>query len=49
MKEGDKNCLVARSMCYLALGDADKALVDAEATLEDDKNYIKVLTECFSS
>ena len=44
-REGDKNCLVARSQCYLQLGDAEKALKDAEETLVDDKNYIKVRTK----
>ena len=33
---------MARSQCYLQLGDAEKALKDAEETLVDDKNYIKV-------
>ncbi|XP_063954060.1 outer dynein arm-docking complex subunit 4-like isoform X4 [Lytechinus pictus] len=39
----DKNCLVARSKCYLQLGDSKQALKDAEAALSDDKNYIKGL------
>ena len=42
LKPGDKNCLVARSQCFLQLGDADKALLDANETLEEDPNFIKV-------
>ena len=42
MRPGDKNCLVARSQCYLELGNADAALADAESTLSDDKNFIQV-------
>ena len=38
----DKNCLVARSRCHLALGDTRKALTDAEASLSDDKTFHKV-------
>ncbi|KAH3699672.1 outer dynein arm-docking complex subunit 4-like isoform X2 [Dreissena polymorpha] len=37
----EKNCLVARSKCYLQLGDMQSALNDAEASLEDDKNFHK--------
>ena len=42
MRPEDKNCLVARSRCNLQLGDAEAALADAEKTLEDDKNFIRV-------
>ncbi|XP_060563429.1 outer dynein arm-docking complex subunit 4-like isoform X2 [Ruditapes philippinarum] len=38
---GEKNCLVARSKCHLQLGDMLSALSDAEASLEDDKDYHK--------
>ncbi|XP_045209330.1 outer dynein arm-docking complex subunit 4-like isoform X2 [Mercenaria mercenaria] len=38
---GEKNCLVARSKCHLQLGDMISALNDAEASLEEDKNYHK--------
>ena len=38
----NRNCLVARSYCYLQLGDPDKALEDALKTLSDDPLYIKV-------
>ncbi|XP_077997219.1 outer dynein arm-docking complex subunit 4-like isoform X2 [Glandiceps talaboti] len=39
----DKGCLVARSKCYLQLGDSQAALRDAEAALSEDKEYIKGL------
>ncbi|XP_011670214.1 tetratricopeptide repeat protein 25 isoform X1 [Strongylocentrotus purpuratus] len=39
----DKNCLVARSKCYLQLGDSKQALKDSEASLSDDEKYIKGL------
>ncbi|XP_066919955.1 outer dynein arm-docking complex subunit 4-like [Clytia hemisphaerica] len=35
----DKNCLVARSKCYLKLGDPQKALQDAEEALKEDKEF----------
>ncbi|WAR06265.1 TTC25-like protein [Mya arenaria] len=38
---GEKNCLVARSKCYLQLGDMQSALNDAEASLQEDKDYHK--------
>lgn len=38
MKTGDKTCLVVRSKCYLMLGNAEKALADAEAALEQDED-----------
>jgi len=37
-----KNCLVARSKCYLKLGDPQKALQDAEAALAEDKELNRV-------
>ncbi|TRY59838.1 hypothetical protein DNTS_035260 [Danionella cerebrum] len=43
LQPGDKNCLVARSRCFVKLGDAEKALKDAESSLKDDKNYFKGL------
>ncbi|XP_043910834.1 outer dynein arm-docking complex subunit 4-like [Protopterus annectens] len=43
LKPGDKNCLVARSKCYLKLGQAEASLRDAEESLHTDKNSIKVL------
>lgn len=39
----DKACLVARSRCYLSLGDAAAALKDAEDSLVDNKTYHKGL------
>ena len=38
----DKSCLVARSKCYLQLGELSAALQDAEASLKEDKKYHKV-------
>ncbi len=35
---------MARSQCHLELGNADAALADAEATLEDNKEFIQVST-----
>lgn len=45
LRPGDKNCLVARSLCHLQLGQSDKALADANETLKEDKNYIKGLLQ----
>lgn len=42
IQNNDKSCLVARSKCYLQLGNAEAALQDAEASLKDDKNYHRV-------
>lgn len=36
------HCLCARAKCHLALGDPDSALEDAEASLKEDKDFIKV-------
>ena len=38
----DKSCLVARSKCYLQLGEASPALQDAEASLKEDKKFHRV-------
>lgn len=35
MSPGDKNALIARSKCYLLLGQPQKALEDAEAALQE--------------
>ncbi|KAH9524770.1 Tetratricopeptide repeat protein 25 [Bulinus truncatus] len=46
MKPEDKTCLVIRSKCYLMLGNAEKALTDAEAALgqeDDGKRDIRAL------
>uniref|UniRef100_A0A8D8QAN5 Outer dynein arm-docking complex subunit 4 n=1 Tax=Cacopsylla melanoneura TaxID=428564 RepID=A0A8D8QAN5_9HEMI len=39
----DKNALVARSKCYLLLGESQKALEDAETALENDKSFIRAI------
>ncbi|XP_059612124.1 outer dynein arm-docking complex subunit 4 [Phlebotomus argentipes] len=39
----DQNALVARSKCYLLLGEPDKALQDAETALIADKNNIRAI------
>uniref|UniRef100_A0A8C3S6Y9 Outer dynein arm-docking complex subunit 4 n=1 Tax=Chelydra serpentina TaxID=8475 RepID=A0A8C3S6Y9_CHESE len=43
LKAGDKHGLVARSMCYLKLGDTENSLRDAEASLQNDKTFSKGL------
>ncbi|XP_048374198.1 outer dynein arm-docking complex subunit 4 isoform X2 [Sphaerodactylus townsendi] len=43
LQAADRNCLVARSKCYLRLGDTENALKDAEASLENDKEFTKGL------
>ena len=42
LRNDDRNCLVARSRCYLQLGDTDSALKDAEASMQEDANFFKV-------
>ncbi|KAI9190402.1 hypothetical protein H9P43_001836 [Blastocladiella emersonii ATCC 22665] len=41
MRPTEKNCLVARSKCFLQLGDADQALQDAETALKEDAEFFK--------
>ncbi|KAK3800715.1 hypothetical protein RRG08_003121 [Elysia crispata] len=41
LRADDRISLVCRSKCYLMLGDTNKALQDAEASLAEDKNYHK--------
>ncbi|XP_067285008.1 outer dynein arm-docking complex subunit 4 [Pseudorasbora parva] len=43
LQPDDKNCLVARSRCFVKLGDAESALQDAQTSLKDDKHYFKGL------
>ncbi|XP_055050208.2 outer dynein arm-docking complex subunit 4 isoform X3 [Misgurnus anguillicaudatus] len=43
LQPDDKNCLVARSRCYVKLGDAERALQDAEDSLKDNKEFFKGL------
>ncbi|XP_052843253.1 LOW QUALITY PROTEIN: outer dynein arm-docking complex subunit 4 [Drosophila gunungcola] len=39
----DINALISRSKCYLLLGEASKALQDAETALGEDKNNIRAI------
>lgn len=41
MNPSEKNALVARSRCYILLGQPDNALKDAESALAIDKNFLK--------
>ncbi|KAJ3044276.1 Tetratricopeptide repeat protein 25 [Rhizophlyctis rosea] len=41
LRPGDKNGLVARSKCYLQLGDAQAALEDANSALKEDGDFFK--------
>lgn len=41
LQPNEKNTLVARSKCHLQLGDTSNALIDAEASLADDKTFHK--------
>lgn len=43
MAPNDQGALIARSKCYLQLGEPDKALADAETALENDKNSIRAI------
>lgn len=43
MNPSDQNALVARSKCYLLLGDPAKGLEDAETALQTDKNNIRAI------
>lgn len=43
MNPSDQNALVARSKCYLLLGDPGKGLQDAETALQTDKNNIRAI------
>lgn len=43
MNPSDQNALVARSKCYLLLGDPSKGLQDAETALQSDKNNIRAI------
>jgi len=46
MRPTDRKCLIARAQCYHRLGEADKALADANETLREDNKYIKVSLIC---
>ncbi|XP_034883003.1 tetratricopeptide repeat protein 25 [Mirounga leonina] len=41
LQNGDKNCLVARSKCFLKMGELEKSLKDAEASLQSDLTFCK--------
>nr|XP_015217704.1 PREDICTED: tetratricopeptide repeat protein 25 isoform X1 [Lepisosteus oculatus] len=43
LQPDDRNCLVARSRCYLKMGDPEKALKDAESSLKEDNEFFKGL------
>ncbi|KAL0273998.1 UNVERIFIED_CONTAM: hypothetical protein PYX00_006543 [Menopon gallinae] len=43
LNPGDKNSLVARSKCYLLLGEPSLALQDAETALQSDKTFIRAI------
>jgi len=48
MRPTDRKCLIARAECYHRIGEADKALADANETLKDDNRYVKVSEICVS-
>uniref|UniRef100_F6ZC29 Outer dynein arm-docking complex subunit 4 n=1 Tax=Monodelphis domestica TaxID=13616 RepID=F6ZC29_MONDO len=41
LQVGDRNCLVARSKCYLKLGDLENSLKDVEESLKNDQTFCK--------
>ncbi|XP_065766831.1 outer dynein arm-docking complex subunit 4 isoform X2 [Muntiacus reevesi] len=41
LQSGDRNCLVARSKCFLKMGELEKSLEDAEASLQGDPTFCK--------
>ncbi|XP_064225281.1 outer dynein arm-docking complex subunit 4 isoform X1 [Aotus nancymaae] len=41
LQNGDKNCLVARSKCFLKMGALERSLKDAEASLQSDPTFCK--------
>ncbi|CAG9826641.1 unnamed protein product [Diabrotica balteata] len=43
LNPSEKNALVARSKCYILLGQPKNALEDAESALKIDKNFIKAI------
>lgn len=42
LEQGNVIALVARSKCYLHIGDAQAALQDAESSLKNNENYHRV-------
>ena len=47
LRSDDRNCLVARSRCYLQMGDTSNALADAEASMQEDSTFFKVAFPVF--
>ncbi|KAL0992770.1 hypothetical protein UPYG_G00098150 [Umbra pygmaea] len=45
LQPDDRNCLVARSKCYVKMGDPENALRDAEESLKEDKEFFKGLLQ----
>ncbi|XP_062874814.1 outer dynein arm-docking complex subunit 4 [Trichomycterus rosablanca] len=43
LQPDNRDCLVARSKCYVKIGNAESALKDAEASLKQDKEFFKGL------
>ncbi|KAM9784710.1 outer dynein arm-docking complex subunit 4 isoform 2-T2 [Syngnathus typhle] len=43
LKPEDKDCFVGRSKCYLKMGQYEKALRDAEASLQEDHSFFEGL------
>jgi tetratricopeptide repeat protein 25 len=43
MAPNEQGALIARSKCYIALGEPEKALADAETALSNDKNSIRAI------
>ncbi|KAJ3379020.1 Tetratricopeptide repeat protein 25 [Entophlyctis sp. JEL0112] len=43
MRLNDKHCLVARSKCYLQLGDSESALEDANMALKQDSAFFRAI------
>ncbi|KAG8446675.1 hypothetical protein GDO86_014215 [Hymenochirus boettgeri] len=43
LQPNEKICLIARSKCFLKLGDPESALKDAETSLETDQDFFKGL------
>ncbi|XP_072502569.1 outer dynein arm-docking complex subunit 4 isoform X2 [Notamacropus eugenii] len=41
LQMGNRNCLVARSKCYLKLGDLENSLKDVEESLKNDQTFCK--------
>ncbi|XP_066442606.1 outer dynein arm-docking complex subunit 4 [Eleutherodactylus coqui] len=43
IQQSEKHCLVARSKCFLKLGDPESALRDAEASLQEEQDFFRGL------